>query len=366
LGEDLCRLRGSRRFVKDGRYSMSIIAFDFACGVGGTTKGMQLAGIQVAKGVDIDPSCRKTYERNCRPSKFVEADIRNINLDELFRGITINREDKILFAACLPCQPFSRQGRLDEKDERITLTKAFLRLVKKGNPDFVFSENVPGFQKAFGGRPFNSFLRGLRRMQYEYCYGTIKAELYGIAQRRRRFILLASKHGKPTFPAPTHGRGGKPYRTVRDVIGALPPLRAGERDSRIPNHEAASLSPLNMKRMRNTPKSGGCRLGWAPELVLPCHRNWKGYADVYGRMEWDKPAPTLTTRCISFSNGRFGHPEQDRAISVREAAAIQGFGLEFVFLSPFSVAAKHVGNAVPPPLAQALIKSLLRPNGREP
>lgn len=339
---------------------LSTIAVDFACGIGGTSSGFQQADIDVVKGVDIDPSCRETYEENCYPSRFVEADIRSVKLATLMADIERRPSDRLLFSACLPCQPFSKQGKLDERDERIPLALAFLRLVRQQKPDLVFSENVPGFETALGGNLSREFIGGLEKLGYKCAYRVIDARDYGLAQMRRRFILLASLSDMPAFPARTHGEGSQRYASVRDEIADYPAIAAGERDPDVPNHEAMRLTEKNLRRIRCTPKDGGGRDSWPRNLVLECHKSpGTVYSDVYGRMRWDGQAPTLTTRCLSLSNGRFGHPDQDRAISLREAAALQGFDDSFVFQAPLSVSSRHVGNAVPPLLAQALGRSLV-------
>ena len=178
-------------------------------------------------------------------------------------------------------------------------------------------------------------------------------------QRRGRLIVLASRLGVPGFPEPTHGIGRLPYSTVRDWIADLPPIAAGETHPTVKNHQAAALSELNMKRIRATPE-GGDRLDWPAELWLECHSGgYDGHTDVYGRMMWESPATGLTTRCISYSNGRFGHPKQDRAISAREAASLQTFPEDFEFMGSLTSQARQIGNAVPILLAESVGRHLL-------
>ena len=190
----------------------------------------------------------------------------------------------------------------------------------------------------------------------------VAAQDYGSPQMRRRFILLASRLGKIELPNPNHGIGKEnAYKTVRDAISDLPEIRAGEVFPDIrsyPNHRSARLSDINMKRIKVIPHDGGDRSFLPKKLQLRCHtkrnnkgQRYKGHTDVYGRLWWDRPSPGLTTRCISFSNGRYGHPEQNRALSVREAARLQGFPDDFVFTGNLNSMAKQVGNAVPVDLA---------------
>ena len=195
---------------------------------------------------------------------------------------------------------------------------------------------------------------------------TVRAADFGGPQWRPRLILLASRRGTPAFPATTNGGGGTlpDYSTVRDWIGDLPPIGAGERHPDDPDHQASKLSSLNLERIRRTPEGGG-RADWPSRLRLGCHDRMlrdagvEGHSDVYGRLSFDKPASGLTTRCVSYSNGRFGHPVRDRAISLREAARLQTFPASFRFEGGLGSKARQVGNAVPPLLAERFGLALL-------
>ena len=187
----------------------------------------------------------------------------------------------------------------------------------------------------------------------------MNAKNYGVPQNRRRFVLIASRLFEPQIPDETHGEGLFPYVTVFDAIHRFPPLVAGEINEDIPNHRAAGLSELNLQRIQHTPHDGGGRLDWPEELWLNCHENFTGHSDVYGRMYWNRVAPTLTVKCFSISNGRFAHPEQDRAISLREAAAIQTFPDDYVFEGSLQEIGKQIGNAVPVLLANVLGEYIL-------
>lgn len=220
----------------------------------------------------------------------------------------------------------------------------------------MFVENVPGLQKLDArSQPFGGFVRRLKDSGYKVDSQPIKLAKYGIPQSRRRLVLMGSRHGKVSLPEATHGPGSpnERYATVRDWIAQLPPIKAGESHQDVPNHRAARLSALNLKRIEATPEGGGNR-DWPKDLMLECHKGFSGYSDVYGRMSWDAPASGLTTRCTSYSNGRFGHPEQHRAISVREAAFLQTFPADFVFEGSMASMSRQIGNAVPVLLAESI------------
>jgi DNA (cytosine-5)-methyltransferase 1 len=245
-------------------------------------------------------------------------------------------------------------------------------IIKKCKPDFVFVENVPGLQRVPKHKrgPFPAFEELLRKMEYNISYGVVAAQDYGAPQLRRRFVLLASKHGEIELPKPTHGKDrDNPYKTVRDAIFYLPAIAAGEtyKVPNVLNHRAAALSDLNMRRIKSSDHDGGGRNNWPKELWPECYtrsnangETHSGHTDCYGRLWWDKPATGLTTRCISYSNGRFGHPEQDRALSVREAARLQGFDDDFEFIGNLNSMAKQIGNAVPVDLAFAMGSHLIK------
>ena len=337
-----------------------IIAIDCYCGAGGLTKGLRDSGIDVVKGIDNDPTARITYERNNPGSVFMEADMRKISPAEVMRGV--GREGKkLLLAGCAPCQPFSKQNsNACERDERMSLIRNFESLVSKILPDFVMIENVPGFRKK--SNPYHcKFVRKLEGLGYFFDEDVLNAADYGVPQTRSRYVLIASKSGPIRLPRKTHGLSKRRRRTVRDAISHLPSIAAGERSTRIKNHSSSNLSRTNTQRIGHTPHDGGKRTALPPFLMLPCHSKHSGHTDVYGRMWWDRPAPTLTCRCTSLSNGRFGHPEQNRAISVKEAALIQTFPPSYVFYAGHTVNTKHIGNAVPVLFAkrmgQAIIKS---------
>jgi DNA (cytosine-5)-methyltransferase 1 len=238
----------------------------------------------------------------------------------------------------------------------------FGRFVRYFRPEFVLVENVPGLQSiSEEPGPLPSFLALLRKLDYYVTTGTVDCCDYGVPQKRQRFVLLASNLGTVSLPPKTHGPGtaNERFSTVGEWIADLPPLKAGEQCNTVPNHRAANLSIKNLQRIHATPPGGG-RLDWPAELVLACHAGHTGHTDVYGRLRMDQPASALTTRCISLSNGRFGHPIQDRALSVREAASLQTFTRTFQFSGSLNSMARQIGNAVPMLLAQRLGECFVR------
>ena len=324
-------------------------AYDFFCGAGGLTRGLLDAGIEVVTGFDHDERCRATYEYNNPGVRFVQLDIREIRPQALDLKYQPGRYNGILFAGCAPCQPFSSQRKGNGHCRDATLLGEFGRLVEAVLPEYVLIENVPGIAKVRGFSTFRRFLKMLKVYDYEYDWRFLNAKSYGIPQNRRRLVLLARRYQQTSLPEAKYGKHLRPFRTVRQAISHFPAITAGERNPHIPNHVAASITELNLQRLRMTPHDGGDWRDWPKHLLLKCHQgDYKGHTDVYGRMRWDYPAPALTSRCHSISNGRYGHPNQDRAISLREAAALQSFsdGYKFIEESNRHIA-MQIGNAVP-------------------
>ena len=341
--------------------SSRIKAFDFFCGAGGLSRGLSDAGVEVIAGVDFNDRCRLAYERNNLRSKFIYKDINELKLSDLHMEGLLPEDNNVLFAGCAPCQPFSPLRRDATRRGDSTLLRQFGRLVRAAMPGYVLIENVPGIARVRGFSEFQRFLQMLDKLGYNHVHGVIDAQRYGVPQRRRRLILLAARKLLPSLPAPTHGDGLGPIRTVRNAIAGFPPIIAGGCSITIPNHVAARVSELNLERLRATPVNGGDRRSWPPRLRLKCHRaSHVVHTDVYGRMFWDRPAPALTSRCISISNGRFGHPEQDRAISLREAAALQSFPNCYEFFGSKKDISLQIGNAVPVKLAEVIGKHFLQ------
>lgn len=335
-------------------------AVDFFCGAGGLTRGLLDAGIKVIAGFDRDERCCHTYEHNNPGVRFIAADIREMGLKDLSANSRLRKYDDVLFAGCAPCQPFSSQRKGNGDRQDTTLLCEFGRIVEDALPGYVLVENVPGIAKVRGFSTFRRFLQMLETKGYSYVYDILDAKRFGVPQNRRRLVLLASRHLHPSLPQPKYGDSFRPFMTVRQAISHFPAIRAGECHKDIPNHVAASIEALNLERLRHTPHDGGDRRSWPIHLRLECHKgNYEGHTDVYGRMAWDRPAPALTGRCHSISNGRYGHPEQDRAISLREAAAIQSFPDGYVFFGSKKHVAMQIGNAVPVRLAEHIGKHII-------
>ena len=334
-----------------------VSVIDIFCGAGGLTHGLVSEGLRVNAGIDIDPACRYPYETNNEGSRFMERDVSSVEakeISDMFSPGTFR-----VLAGCAPCQPFStyNQGRDSRGDRKWPLLYGFSRLIEGVLPDVVAMENVPTVERH---QVFPDFVAKLRSLDYEVWYRSIECIEYGVPQTRKRLILLASRHGPIELMKPSASR----TITVREAIGSLPPLKAGEQSMSDRMHAAASLSEINLARIRLS-RPGGSWRDWPDDLVASCHKlpSGKTYPSVYGRMEWDKPSPTLTTLCYGFGNGRFGHPEQDRAISLREAAILQSFPESYRFVpddSPvqFRIIGRLLGNAVPVNLGRAIGKSI--------
>ena len=338
----------------------SIAAIDAFCGIGGLSFGLAAAGVDVVAGIDVDGSCRFPFEANVAGARFVEQDICDVTAEKLSdlwpKGSTR------LLAGCAPCQPFSsyRKGVSPSSDQRWVLLRELGRLVEETQPEFVTTENVPRIQ---GKAVFGEFVEMLKGLGYAVDSRVCKCTDYGLAQNRRRLVLVASLLGAPTVPAGDQ-REHLPT-TVRQAIGGLPSIEAGDTHDADPVHRSRGLSTLNRKRMAAS-KPGGTWHDWPEELRAPCHRRSSGAAfkNVYARMRWDRPSPTITTYFHNFGAGRFGHPEQDRTISLREAAILQGFPDDYRFAPdgeavPLTTLGRHIGNAVPPPLGEAIGSVLL-------
>lgn len=344
------------RFRRDA----GIQSVDLFCGAGGLTRGLREAGIRVSLGIDIDPVCEYPYTVN-NQAAFRQQSVERLcgaDFTEAFEGAALK-----LLAGCAPCQPFSTysQKRTRNSARNWNLLAHFARLVRESQPHLVTMENVPRLRHQ---AVFADFVAVLRDEGFAVCHRVVNGADYGVPQRRRRLVLLASRLGaihliEPSTPA------GRPI-TVRDVMGHLPPLAAGEACTEDPLHQASALSPLNLRRIRAS-RPGGSWRDWDASLRAACHRKASGqtYASVYGRMTWDQPSPTITTQYYGFGNGRFGHPEQDRALSLREGAILQGFPEDYRFVpreAPIhaKTIGRLVGNAVPVALGRAIGNSLVR------
>ena len=336
-----------------------IKTIDFFCGAGGLTKGLLNAGIDVVAGVDNDGRLRNTYERNNKPSRFIEQDIADIDIKALRREVGITATDTTLYAACTPCQPFSTLNRSKDDGNQKALLLEFAAVVAESPPDFVIVENVPGLNNAIGRDIYRQFEAVLDAQGFSADARLLDAKHFGVPQTRKRFILIASLHGAAKLPAPTTARQPP---TVRDHIDKYPPISDGEKSDTHPNHVARPLQSHHRRIVEAVPADGGSRRDVADtSILLKCHQEKPhAHKDVFGRMAWNEPSPTLTCRCTDVYCGRFIHPEQHRGISLREAAALQTFPDDYEFFGgSFLEKSRQIGNAVPVRLAEALGKTVI-------
>lgn len=358
--------RDSRKTTTNARlnhFQRDIACVDLFCGAGGLTHGLIEAGIRVVAGVDFDEACAHPFAANHKQSKFYKRDVAKLKASEVDSWFG-NASVRVL-AGCAPCQPFSTYSQRYETvgTERWGLLYHFARLVKETRPDIVTMENVPTVTKH---EVFDDFVAALRKQGYDVWFDIVDAVSFGLPQRRRRTVLLASLYGPIKLQEPE----SSPTKTVRDVLKELPPLRHGGSDENDPLHTASSLSPLNYERIKAS-KPGGTWRDWPKKLIAKCHlkESGKTYPGVYGRMKWDEPAPTLTTQFYGFGNGRFGHPSQARALSLREGAILQGFPQDYSFVPDgepveFKTLGRMIGNAVPVELGRVIGESIIEHVGR--
>ena len=340
---------------------MRFAAIDLFCGIGGLTKGLALSGIDVIAGFDNDSSCKFAYETN-NDSTFYCKDIKTVSVEEINE---LYPKDSIrILAGCAPCQPFSKYSSKDrkngEKDDKWGLLYEFERLILGAEPDVVAMENVPNLRNE---KVFRDFVRTLENKKYHVDCKVVNCVDYCVPQNRRRLVLLASKHREIRLIEPWCSK--ESYVTVRDAIGGLPSICAGEICKTDSLHRSSALSEKNKERIRQSTPGGTWR-DWDEHLRVDCHRKDTGHSfpSVYGRMRWDEPSPTITTQFYGYGNGRFGHPEQDRAISLREGAILQSFPKDYLFIDDNHPMNKreigtHIGNAVPVLLGKAIGCSIL-------
>ena len=337
---------------------MSISAIDLFCGIGGLTRGIEDSGITVKAGFDLDESCHYAYEHNNK-STFIQCDIGSLNVDMI--NSCFGGSDVRIIVGCAPCQPFSTctpRTHAGKNNDKWGMLNHYSRIIREVKPDIVSMENVPQLKNT---EPFEHFLSTLKENDYHFSYSIVNCEEYGIPQRRKRLILLASIYGPIFIKSPD----GMQKRTVKDAIGSLPVLKDGEVSPVDPLHRCQKLSEKNKMRIINS-VPGGSWETWPDELKLDCHRSKRGssFKSVYGRMCWDDPSPTITTEFINYGSGRFGHPEQDRALSLREGALIQTFPADYEFependIKSIASTAVHIGNAVPVKLGKIIGDSIL-------
>jgi DNA (cytosine-5)-methyltransferase 1 len=337
-----------------------LVTVELFCGGGGMAHGFFLEGIDIVAGFDVDKSCKYAYEKN-NSARFKGESVSDLDGEEIKK---LYPEDSIkILAGCAPCQPYSPYSHnKKKKSDKWKLLYEFSRIINQVKPDIITIENVPTLLSYNKSKVFLDFVENLKGEGYHVWYKIVNCPDYGIPQHRRRLVLLASKFGDITLIPRTHLP--KEYLSVEDAIGDLEPIEAGASSKKDPLHRSRNLTPKNMLRIKATPEGGDWRC-WPKELLLECHKkeSGKSFGSVYGRMLWKEPSPTITTEFIGIGNGRFGHPNQNRAISLREAALLQTFPFYYDFIDPnvdFSSQriATHIGNAVPVRLGQIIAKSI--------
>lgn len=335
---------------------------DSFCGAGGLGLGLQRAGFDIRLSFDIDDICIKTIKENEKyfSHSAVAEDISDMLNGRALELCNLKRGELFLLAGGPPCQGFSIQRRGSDIDPRNQLVFKYALLVEELYPKYFVMENVTGIAGKRGKTILEQLLDELKSIGYEVHINLLDAQDYGVPQRRKRYIIVGERTDMGIhfeYPNPTGG-----HRTVEDVIGSLPePPLDGSDYPGIPLHRRDKLSDLNLKRIKAL-KQGQGRAFLPDELLADCHKidsSIIGYRNVYGRMEWNDVAPTITARFDSFTRGQFGHPEQDRSISLREGALLQTFPVDFKFIGNKVDIARQIGNAVPPVLAEQIGRSII-------
>lgn len=344
---------------------------DLFSGCGGSALGFRNAGFNIKAAVEIDLSAAESFRKNFPEALVINKDISGIKGKDILNDSGIESGNEVILLACPPCQGFSNARRVSERlqDPRNKLIWEFIRLVREIKPLFFIMENVPGLATGIGKTIFDETLNELKRIDYKnFSYRILQAADFGVPQKRRRLVFIGTKIGdaKISLPNPTNQDPVLPNKylpawiTIRETISDLPSIKAGEKSPDDNMHVAAHVSDLNLERLRHTPKNGGSRTSWPERYILNCHKGFSGHKDVYGRMKWDAPSPAITGGCGMISKGRFGHPEQNRAMSLREAARLQTFPDSFEFSGNFGQITKQIGNAVPPLLARRIANAIKR------
>lgn len=340
-------------------------AVDFFCGAGGMTHGLSLAGIKVVAGVDKELDFKETYELNNFGAKFIRADISQLSFEELQKHTEIAHNDpNLVFVGCSPCQYWSQINTIRDKSESSKLLlQHFQRFVAEFMPGYVIIENVPGIKKNSKASSLDGFLEFLDSNEYVYDARIINTIHHNVPQNRKRYLLIATRLSDTIkLPADQCGKD----MVVEKFIGVnngFAKIEDGHKDASDFNHSTAAFSELNKRRIRMVKHDGGDRLAWkdCPDLQIPTYIGKdNSFKDTYGRMFWKKPAPTITTKFYSISNGRFGHPVENRAISLREGATLQTFPKTYVFKGKQGCVGKQIGNAVPPALAKRIGEAIIR------
>lgn len=337
-----------------------IKAIDFFCGGGGMSFGMQKAGIEILAGIDYESACKETYEANIEGAKFIQADVFDLKEEDLEEKLSLKKnDDNLLLIGCSPCQFWSIINTDRKKSEKSkNLLIEFERFVKYFNPGYVVVENVPGVLRKKKESGLEEFILWLEENNYKVHFKVHNTNDYGVPQTRNRFTLVANRIGKQKI-FPQKDVGSK--LLVKDVLGeanGFARIEAGTIDNTHFRHSVSNLTELTLQRLKKVKKDGGDRLGFANDLDLQL-RCFLGkdnsFKDTFGRLWWDKPSPTITTKFTCVSNGRFVHPEENRALSLREGATLQSFPKDYKFYgTSHSSIARLIGNAVPPVYAEKI------------
>ncbi len=340
-------------------------AVDFFCGGGGMSYGLQKAGIQILAGIDYEISCKETYEANIKNAKFIHANVFELREKDLERTLNLSRnDDDLILIGCSPCQYWSVIQTSKQKSEQSkNLLSEFQRFVEYFIPGYVVVENVPGVFSRRKESGLDVFIEKLESLGYVVHFDIHNTKNYGVPQSRKRFTLVANRVTEDKLePIELQDK----VLTVRDVLGVengFPKIPAGHQDESDYMHSCAGLSEINLQRLKLIPKDGGNRSAFAdsPDLQLKCFIGKDdSFRDTFGRLWWDRPAPTITTKFFSISNGRFVHPEEDRALSLREGATLQSFPKTYVFKATGrDKIARLIGNAVPPKYAEQIGKAII-------
>ena len=328
-------------------------AVDLFSGIGGLTLGLRQARFRVVGALDASPLAAASYRLNFPRIPVLERDIREVSPADLLRRTRIAEGTLDLLAGCPPCQGFSilrtRNKPVASYDDRNDLVAHFLRFVRGVLPRLVLMENVPGL---IGDARFVDLVTGLQALGYHVDWKVLDAADFGVPQRRRRLVLAGSR-----FAYPRLTEGQYPSRSVRSAISQLPkPGHSGD----VLHDHGETRSPRVRALIQSIPSDGGSRSALGPEHQLGCHQRCDGFGDVYGRMKWDGPAPTITTGCVNPSKGRFLHPAEPRAITLREALVLQGFPNTHMLSMHRGkyAAAELIGNAIPPAFVREQAKVL--------
>lgn len=350
------------------RAKNKIKAIDFFCGGGGMSYGMKQAGIDVLAGIDYEKACKQTYEANIGKGKFIQANVFDLTERELQKGLKLKRnDDNLLLIGCSPCQFWSiiNTDKTKSKESKNLLIE-FERFVKYFTPGYVVVENVPGVLRNKEESGLQDFIVWLEQSNYKVHFEIHNTNDYGVPQNRKRFTLVANRIGDDKiFPQKDEGK----KLVVRDVIGVpngFAKIKAGHRDESDFMHTVPNITDLTLRRLKRVKADGGNRLGFKdnPELQLKCFIGKDtSFKDTFGRLWWDRPSPTITTKFFSVSNGRFVHPVEHRALSLREGATLQSFPKDYKFFGTSHTAiARLIGNAVPPEYAKRIGQAIINNN----